>query len=636
MTTEIGFSNVLYLTINGQTLKPPVENQLVGGWVDFGAGVPAAFQLTFRDNKKKLLGDLGVKIGVPVVISPVSDGDGAQIPLITAEVTALETDYDQTGTFTVIRGYDKGHRMLRQRRVKAYKNLTASEIARELAGANGIPIGKIEAKKETAYDFISQANVTDWDFLQRLADENEMVLSIDSEGKFQFVERKPAASAPDPSTPSEKSPFVLAAGVEILRCRSAVTSADQVAEVTARGWDVKTKDALVRTAPATDNDALEIGTTPARVTKKFGKATLVATETPYDKDSEVRHAAEALADDITSSFGEIEVTARGNPELRPGIPVTLAGVGKPFEGKYTVTAARHSFGDQEHYQTLLTVSGRQWRSFYGLASGGGAATMSRLPSVANALVTDIKDPLKQGRVKVKFPWLDDKYVSDWVRTVQFGGVSGGGVIGPDVDDEVLVAFDRGALDHPYVIGGLYNGIDKPGRVEEPVYDATRGKVTRRTLADRSNNRLDLLDQSVGLKRGVRLRTGDDRLTINLDRTKTEIVIDSKGKVSIRGSGAVAITAGGNLSLNAVGSMTIRSGGPLNINAGSVLSMKAGGVASLNAGGALNMSAAGMATLSAMGTLQLQAAVTIGLRAATIMSQGALLSNMKPVLTIGGV
>ncbi|MFD6449992.1 MnhB domain-containing protein, partial [Nocardia sp. NPDC060220] len=50
---------------------------------------------------------------------------------------------------------------------------------------------------------------------------------------------------------------------------------------------------------------------------------------------------------------------------------------------------------------------------------------SRLPSVANAVVTDVQDPLRQGRVKLTFPWLNDAYVSDWTRCVQLGGKSGG-------------------------------------------------------------------------------------------------------------------------------------------------------------------------------------------------------------------
>lgn len=54
----------------------------------------------------------------------------------------METDYDGTGTFTVIRGYDMGHRLMRQRRVAAYRNQTAADIAKKLATMNGIPIGR--------------------------------------------------------------------------------------------------------------------------------------------------------------------------------------------------------------------------------------------------------------------------------------------------------------------------------------------------------------------------------------------------------------------------------------------------------------------------------------------------------------
>ncbi|MER5460474.1 VgrG-related protein [Streptomyces sp. NPDC002668] len=628
--TLIGYSNVFDVKIRGKNLTPTVAKLLVAGWVDLGAGVPGAFELTFRDPKRKVLSEADISIGAPVVLAPVSDGQGAQIPLFTGEVTGLESDYDGTGTFTVVRGYDRGHRMLRQRRVAAYRNMTAADIARKLAAKCKVPVGKVERTKGI-YEFITQANVTDWDFLSRLADENEMVMSIDSKGKFQFAKPDPASGAPPVSTPGDRSPFVLEAGTDILRCRAAVTSADQVSNVQARGWDVTTKRALTAQAPAKTNSGLTIGTTPGKAASSFGMATLVETDTPYDKQGEVKHAADSLADDVTGAFAELEVTVRGNPKLRPGVPVALADVGAPFEGKYTVTAARHTFGDGRHYETLLTVSGRQWRSLYGLTSGGSAVTSPKLPSVANALVTDIKDPLRQGRVKLRFPWLDDKYVSDWTRTVQFGGVKGGGVIVPDVGDEVLVAFDRGALDHPYVIGGLYNGKDKPDPLDVPLYDRTRGKVTRHTLSDRSGNRVDLLDQRPGLKRGVRLSTGDNRLTINMDRTRTSITVDSKGSVTITGTRSVSVEAGGNLSLTAGGQLSLKSGGLLSITAGSALNLKAGGAASINATGALNMKTLGVVSLSAGPSLQLTAAVNIGIRAGSITSMGLLTSNGKPVI-----
>lgn len=386
---------------------------------------------------------------------------------------------------------------------------------------------------------------------------------------------------------------------------------------------------IVGKSPATSNPGISIGTTPAKASSKFGPATIVETDTPYDKQNEVKNAASALADDITAAFAELEVTVRGNPKLRPGVPVALADVGDPFEGKYTVTAARHSFGDGRHYETFLTVSGRQWRSLYGLTSGGQSPS-ARLPSVANALVTDIKDPLKQGRVKLRFPWLDDTYTSDWTRTVQFGGFKGGGIIAPDAGDEVLVGFDRGALDHPFVIGGLYNGKDKPGSNDVQPYDRTSGRATRHTLADRNRNRVDLLDERVGGKRGVRISSGDDRLTINLDRTKTEITIDSKGSVTIKGTRSVSVEAGKDLSLKAGGKISIRSGGILDMQ-GSIINAKAVGALNMEAGGELGLNAVGLATISGEGSLQLSAIANIGIKAATVMMAGVVTANDLPVV-----
>ncbi|MCQ9136296.1 MULTISPECIES: VgrG-related protein [Streptomyces] len=627
---QSAFSSVIQVTLGGSPLPVDIAPLLVDGWVDQGLGVPAAFRLTFRDPGRQVLGKLNVKFGTPVVLAPVADGKGASDPLLTGEVCGLEADYDGTGTFTVIRGYDFGHRLMRQRRVAAYRNQSASDIARKLAAQDGVPVGRIQSTK-TVYEFISQANVTDWDFLARLADENEMVMSVDAKGKFQFVSPDPASGAPPTSTPGDKSPFVMEAGTDILRLRAAVTAAEQVGTVEARGWDVTTKKKLTATAPAKTNPGISIGTTPGEAAAKFRPAKLVDAQTPYDRQSEVKFAADALADDVTGSFAELEVVARGTPKLRPGLPVTLADVGDPFEGKYTATSVRHVFGDGKHYEAWVTVSGRQWRSLYGLSSGGGNAQNGlNLPGTVNALVTDVGDPLRQGRVKLQFPWLDDAYVSDWTRVVQWGGKRGGSIFPLDVGDEVLVAFDRGALDHPYVIGGLYNGRDKPTPVKDvPLHDGARQRASRHTLSDRDGNRMDLLSQRTGGKQGVRLTSGDDKLVINLDRTQTEITVDSKGDVTIKGGRAVSVKAGTDLTLTAGRNVAIRSGGSLTLRGNLVNIRSMTGMVSVDAAGLLNLKAGAAATLSAGAAVQVNSTANVGIRAATLMLQGVVMVNAKP-------
>ncbi|NED88220.1 type IV secretion protein Rhs, partial [Streptomyces sp. SID11233] len=69
-------------------------------------------------------------------------------------------------------------------------------------------------------------------------------------------------------------------------------------------------------------------------------------------------------------------------------------------------------------------------------------------------------------------------------------------------------------------------------------------------SDRTGNRLDLLSQRTGGKQGVRLTSGDGKLVVNLDRAQTEITVDSRGAVKIKGSKSVSVDAGTNLSLSA--------------------------------------------------------------------------------------
>ena len=86
----------------------------------------------------------------------------------------------------------------------------------------------------------------------------------------------------------------------------------------------------------------------------------------------------------------------------------------------------------------------------------------RLYGLSVGLVEDNEDPGHEGRIKVRFPWLDDRTVSDWCRVCQpYAGNGYGVVLIPEVGDEVLLAFMHGDMAEPVVLGGLYNGTDQP-------------------------------------------------------------------------------------------------------------------------------------------------------------------------------
>ena len=65
---------------------------------------------------------------------------------------------------------------------------------------------------------------------------------------------------------------------------------------------------------------------------------------------------------------------------------------------------------------------------------------------------------------------------------------------PEVGDEVLVAFAQGDLEHPYVLGGLYNGVDKPHGGWAPSVDGS-GEVVQRGFVSRTGMVLELLEKA---------------------------------------------------------------------------------------------------------------------------------------------
>ncbi|MEU5151559.1 VgrG-related protein [Streptomyces yangpuensis] len=563
--------------------------QLVSCVVDENVGLPDTAVLTYRDPDHEFLRATGITIGTPLRVSVATVKGQARERLFNGEVTALEIDRDRTGSFTVVRAYSKAHRLQRGRKVVAYRNMTAAAIVRKVAAGAGLAVGKVEAAPVT-YKQLSQANVSDWDFLQYLAGESGAQVRVDDQGLLQFTRPVKASGAPAPSTSAVRDPMVLEYGRNLLALRAALTAADGASKVQVRGWDVTTKRPLVAEHPAVISDTVVPGLGP-QTAARFGAAAVSVTDTPYRTQAETTAVAKATAAQISSGFGELEAVAEGNPLLRAGKPVALGNVGQAFSGRYTATAVQHVLEPHGGFRTTVWVSASPDRSLTGLVTGANAPGRGpRIPGLAIGVVTDVREPngSQRGAVRLKFPWLDDTYVTDWVRTVQWGGKGGGGVVSPEVNDEVLVGFEQGLLDSPYVIGGLYNGVDQPSPHDVPLIDKTSGKVNRRSVVSRSGHRVELLDAAAPGPSGLRLVTGDERLEVRMDdrrdrieltvyagrgRPLTSVVLDGtgitldarKGTVKVSGrqvdiDGTAGVSIGGrSVKVNGTADVTVDGG-----------------------------------------------------------------------------
>lgn len=570
------------ITIDGSPLAADMRQLLVEAYVDDNRNLPDMFVLRFRDADRLVLAKTAVRIGSRVKIAVTATDDRSPEPLISGEVTALEADFDTTGTFTLIRGYDLSYRLFRGCHAESYTQVTASDVAVKVARRAGLSIGTVQSTS-TVFDHVSQGGVSDWQFLSGLAREIGYEVAV-ADDKFEFRPPQAAAGAPaaDSGTAAAADPLVLQLGTDLLRVRSAITSAEQVSQTQVRGWDTAQKKAIIGTAQARTSSADLPEANPADLAHVFGDPTYVAADVPYRLQAEVDVAVQAVAEQIAGAFAELDGVTRGNPRIRAGTAVSVANLGAPFDGKYTVTTSRHHFDQVTGYVTQFAVTGRQERSLFGLASGGGAAPADRrLSGVVVAVVSDVNDPQGQGRVKLTYPWLSDTYVSDWARTVQPGaGDNRGAIVLPEVGDEVLAAFELADFRRPYVFGGLYNGVDapKPGPVD--VVDSGSGEISRRSFVSRGGHRLDFLDQT-GKAEGVTIRTGDDKLRLLLDASGTKLTVHSDGTVVVEASQGVTIDAaastvelkGGDIKLTAQNGVTVDGGaGAVKVTAGSDLSL----------------------------------------------------------------
>lgn len=187
----------------------------------------------------------------------------------------------------------------------------------------------------------------------------------------------------------------------------------------------------------------------------------------------------------------------------------------------------------------------------------------RLFGVCAGLVEDNDDPDKEGRVKVRFPWLDDATVSEWCRVMQpYAGNGFGAAFVPEKQCEVLVAFMHGDMNEPVVIGGLYNGKDKP-----PTYhDGTNKDV--KMLQTQAGHVVRLDDSSQA--RAIELKTAGGHDVV-LDDQNQNITITSKNGHKLvlddRGSKIELSAAGGQ------GKLTIESSGKITLT-GTIVTVSA--------------------------------------------------------------
>ncbi len=197
----------------------------------------------------------------------------------------------------------------------------------------------------------------------------------------------------------------------------------------------------------------------------------------------------------------------------------------------------------------------------------------RITGVVVGKVTNNSDPDGLGRVRVTFPWLSDADESFWARiAAPMAGNDRGVYFLPEVDDEVLVMFERGDVRIPYVIGCLWNGKD-----QAPASNAD-GKNNLRVIKSRSGHLIKLNDEEgketveiidSSTRNSIVIDTANNTITITsgqdlvLSAPEGSITLTAK-QIAIESSADAKITAGGGMDVTASGTLNV-AGSLVNIN-----------------------------------------------------------------------
>ena len=226
----------------------------------------------------------------------------------------------------------------------------------------------------------------------------------------------------------------------------------------------------------------------------------------------------------------------------------------PPLGKFRIVGIEHEVRRDGHYSN----------SFVGVPDGTVHIPVPdvkrplALPELAT--VKENNDDKGQGRVKVAFDWQKNGKTTNWIRVqTPNAGVSGavpknrGWVFVPEVGDQVMVSYEHGNPDRPYVTGSVFHsgsgkGGDKDNKVKSIitrsgnaiVFDDETGSIV---ITDQTGKQLIMLDGTdaitVMAKRSITL-TNEAESVIVMDDKSIGLQADT---IALEGRKSVTLLSG---------------------------------------------------------------------------------------------
>jgi phage protein D len=520
------------IKVDGSPLGEPYYHALHSATVDTSLHLPDMAVLEFRLDSLDLLdGTTVAALGKEIEILANSNSAGGdrstEESVFKGRVAAIQASYGaEHEPRLVVRAYSGAYGLQLGSHVRTFVNVKDSDIASKIAGEAGLQV-KVDSTA-VVHDHVFQANQSDWDFLQQRARLNGFVL-VSKGNQIKFVKPSSLAGAA----------ISLEYKTSLIDLDITVTSAGQATEMSAQGWDPAQKKAVSARSTSPEWKTASIGNTikAGALGDLHAQSAKLLTTSATASTQQAQGIAKAEFDRGASQYVHAHGICAGNPLVNAGGRVKLEGVGTRFSGEYTVTRARHILNNKGGYTTEFWIGGMDRGTLASALTPEGQSTVrSPWVGLVPAIVTNNKDETAAARVKVKYPWLDDGLESHWARLVAPGaGQNRGLIMLPEVNDEVVVGFLQGDFNHPYVLGGVWNGKDDNPLGMKAV---SGGNVELRQLKTRAGHEITLDDTKGGEKIQLLDSKGN---TVVIDGGGKQILIETVGDFIVKAQGAIKIT-----------------------------------------------------------------------------------------------
>jgi phage protein D len=347
-TTPSAIGAFYEIRLDGQRLDPVYDNAVRSVIVEDAVNRPAMFRINMSfqaaDTGLDQLGRDFFDTFAPGAEIEISMGRTTRTPLFAGKITAIAPTFANP-PHVEIRGYDRMYELRFGRKRRAYSRIKDSALVERVAGAAGISVQAEDTG--VLHDYVFQNNQTDYEFLIERAERIDYELRVEDR-TLQF--KPPAETAAPEAT--------LTYEVDLNRIALEIRTLTEGSEIELRGWDQSRKQSV--SARAQSGDEAVQPETGGQSGYQLSRAAFRASAAAVINESlgdavEAQRVAKAQYRKSLREFITGDGECPGEPRIRAGRTVELAGLGGPLNGVYYVVGSTHEYSDSVGYMTRFMI-----------------------------------------------------------------------------------------------------------------------------------------------------------------------------------------------------------------------------------------------------------------------------------------